>query len=68
MPVLFCGYFNPDLWKMFAELSNFYRHICAKQVSMQRLEKEIAMLVCKMETIFPPGWFNAMQYLLMHLS
>jgi hypothetical protein len=55
------------LWKMFAELSYFYRHICAKQVSMQRLEKEIAMLVCKMETIFPPGWFNAMQYLLMHL-
>jgi hypothetical protein len=34
---------------------------------MQRLEKEIAVLVCKMETIFPPGWFNMMQYLLVHL-
>jgi hypothetical protein len=67
MPVLFCGYFNPDLWKMFVEFSYFYRHICAKQVSMQRLEKEIAMLICKMETIFPPEWFNAMQYLLVHL-
>jgi hypothetical protein len=34
---------------------------------MQRLEKEIAVLVCKMETVFPPGWFIAMQYLLVHL-
>jgi hypothetical protein len=31
------------------------------------LEKEIAMLVCKMKTIFPPRWFNVMQYLLVHL-
>jgi hypothetical protein len=54
---------------MFAELSYFYRQICAKQVSkvmVQRLEKEIAMLVCKMETVFPSGWFHAMQYLLVH--
>jgi hypothetical protein len=31
------------------------------------LENEIAVLVCKIETIFPPGWFNAMQHLLVHL-
>jgi hypothetical protein len=63
MPVMFCGYFKPDLWKMFAELSYFYRQICAKQVSKamtQRFEKEIVVLVCKMETVFPPKWFNAM--------
>jgi hypothetical protein len=50
MLVMFRGYFKANLWKMFAELSYFYRKICAKQVSkvmMQRLEKEIAMLVCK---------------------
>jgi hypothetical protein len=55
---------------MFAELSYFYRQICAKEVSkamMQRLEKETAMLVYKMISVFPPGWFNAMQHLLVHL-
>jgi hypothetical protein len=26
------------------------------------------MLVCKMEIVFPPRWFNAMQHLLVHLS
>jgi hypothetical protein len=70
MPVMFCGYFKPDLWKMFAELNYFNRHIYAKEVSramMQRLEKNIAMLVCKMETVFPHGWFNVIQYLLVHL-
>jgi hypothetical protein len=70
MSVMFCDYFKDDLWKIFAELGYFYRKICAKQVSkamMQMLEKEIAVLVCKMETIFPRGWFNAMQYLLVHL-
>jgi hypothetical protein len=49
---MFHGYFKADLWKMFAKLSYFYRQICAKQVSkvmMQKLEKEIIALVCKME-------------------
>jgi hypothetical protein len=33
MSVMFCGYFNTDLWKIFAELSYFYMQIFAKQVS-----------------------------------
>jgi hypothetical protein len=34
---------------------------------MQMLEKEIAVLVYKMENVFPHGWFNMIQYLLVHL-
>jgi hypothetical protein len=34
---------------------------------MQKFEKEIPILVCKMEKVFLPGWINAMQYLLVHL-
>jgi hypothetical protein len=52
MPVMFYGYFNADLWKIFVELSYFYMQICAKQVSkkmMQKLEKEIVVHLCKME-------------------
>jgi hypothetical protein len=68
--VMLHSYFDIDLWKMFIELSYFYRQFCAKQVSktmMQKFEKEIPILVCKMEKVFPPGWLNAMQYLLVHL-
>jgi hypothetical protein len=55
MPIMFCGYFNADLWKIFAKLSYFYGQICAKQVSkamIQKLEKEIAVLVYKMKKYF----------------
>jgi hypothetical protein len=70
MSVMFRGYFDVDLWKIFTELSYFYRQICPKQVSksmMRKLEKEITVLISKMEKIFPPGWFNAMQHFLVHL-
>jgi hypothetical protein len=52
MPVMIHGYFDADLWKIFTELSYFYRQICAKQVlkvMMQKLEKEITVLVCNMK-------------------
>jgi hypothetical protein len=52
MPVMFCGYFDADLLKIFVELSYFYRQICAKQVTkvmIQKLEKEITVIVCKMK-------------------
>jgi hypothetical protein len=70
LSVMLCGYFDIDLWKMFVELSYFYMQLFAKQVSMtmmQKFEKEILILVCKMEKVFPPGWFNAVQHLLVHL-
>jgi hypothetical protein len=34
---------------------------------MQKLENEIPVILCKMEKNFPPGFFNPMQYLLIHL-
>jgi hypothetical protein len=49
---------------MLAKLNYFYKHICAKQVSkvmMHKLEKEIMMLVYKMERVFPTRWFNMME-------
>jgi hypothetical protein len=70
MPVMFQGYFDADLWKIFATLIYFYRQICARQVSklmIQKLEKEITVFVCKMEKIFLPRWFNVMQHLLVYL-
>jgi hypothetical protein len=52
MSVMFCDYFKVNLWKMLGKLNYFYKHICAKQdskVMMQRLKKEITVLVCKIE-------------------
>jgi hypothetical protein len=35
---------------------------------MEKLEKEIPMLLCKLDKIFPVGFFNPMRHLLVHLS
>jgi hypothetical protein len=70
IPVIFCGYLNDDVWKALAELSHFYTQICTKEIKkemLEKLEKEISMLICKLKKIFPPEWFNPMYYLLVHL-
>jgi hypothetical protein len=34
---------------------------------MEKLKKEIPVLIYKLEKIFPLGWFNPMQHLLVHI-
>jgi hypothetical protein len=43
---------------MLAELSYFYRQLYAKEIKkeiIEKLEKKIPMLLCKLEKLFPPG-------------
>jgi hypothetical protein len=71
IPVMFRGYLDDDVWMVLAELSHFYRQLCAKEIKkeiMEKLEEEIPMLICKLEKISPSGWFNPMQHLFVHLS
>jgi hypothetical protein len=68
--VMFRGYLDDDVWTTLAELSHFYRQLCAKEIKkemMEKLEEEIPVLICKLEKIFPSGWFDPMQHLLIHL-
>jgi hypothetical protein len=58
IPVIFCGYFNDDVWKALAELSHFYRQLYDKEIkkeTMEKLEKEMPVLICKLEKIFSTG-------------
>jgi hypothetical protein len=71
LPVMFHEYLDDDVWMTLAELSHFYIQLCAKEIKkemMEKLEEEIPVLICKLEKIFPLGWFNLMQHLLVHLS
>jgi hypothetical protein len=34
---------------------------------MEKLKKEIPVLICKLEKIFPPGLFNPIKHLLVHI-
>jgi hypothetical protein len=64
------GYVPEHVWLALAELSYFFRHLCAKELSrtmIDDLENVTPMLLSKLEKIFPPGFFNLMQHLILHL-
>ena len=64
------GYVPKNVWKVLAELSFFFRQLCAKEVSVkvvEELEKAPPLLLYKLEKIFPPSFFLLMQHLILHL-
>ena len=70
LPVMVRGYLPDHVWQVLAELSNFFRQLCAKELSravIEQMEKLAPVLLCKLEKIFPPGFFNPMQYMILHL-
>jgi hypothetical protein len=65
----FHGFLPKNIWQCLAELSFFYRQLCAKELSkdVRSLEENVSVLLCKLEKIFPPGFFNVMEHLIIHL-
>ena len=64
------GYVPEHVWIVLVELSNFVRQLCAKELSrimVADMEKMAHVLLCKLKKIFPPGFFNPMQHLILHL-
>ena len=70
MPVMLHGFIHEDEWLVLAELSYFFHVICVKELSpglLEEMEELAPELICKLEKIFPPGFFNPMQHLILHL-
>ena len=61
MPVMLCGFISEDEWLVLAELSYFFYVFCAKELSsgvVEDMEEFVLELLCKLEKIFLPGFFN----------
>ena len=70
LAVMMRGYVKNEIWEVLAEVSYFFRVLCAKEVDraqIRQLEANIPVLLCKMEKIFPPGFFNSMEHIMVHL-
>ena len=64
------GFVKNEIWEALAELSYFFRVLCAKEIDraqILQLEANIPIILCKLEKIFPPGFFNPMEHLMVHL-
>ncbi|XP_073361549.1 uncharacterized protein [Aegilops tauschii subsp. strangulata] len=69
LPAMLRGFIDEDVWNVLAEVSFFYRSLCGKEVDPDKMlqwEENIAVLLCKLEKIFPPGFFNSMEHLMVH--
>jgi hypothetical protein len=69
-PTMVRGYVPKHVWLVLAELSYFFCQLCAKELSqtvIEDLKKGAPVLLCKLEKIFSPGFFLAMQHLIVHL-
>ncbi|XP_058739830.1 uncharacterized protein LOC131612031 [Vicia villosa] len=53
------------------EISQFFRDICASTLRVDdiiKLDRNIPVILCKLEQIFPPGFFDSMEHLPVHLA
>jgi hypothetical protein len=70
LPAMVRGYVPEHVWLALAELSYFFRQLCAKEFSrkvVEDLENMAPVLLYKLEKIFPPSFFNLIQHLILHL-
>ena len=52
------------------ELGHFFKQLCCKTLKVQEVEKmkfDIVVILCKLEVIFPPAFFDIMVHLAIHL-
>ena len=61
----------PDhIWKPLAELSKFFKDLCStslREDELIQMQQNIPLILCKLEQIFPPEFFDSMEHLPIHL-
>ncbi|XP_021603880.1 uncharacterized protein LOC110608905 [Manihot esculenta] len=71
IPIVFRELLPSNVWQPLTELSNFFRELTSTAISesdMLRFHGEIPLIICKLEHIFPPSFFDCMEHLPVHLA
>ena len=70
LPAGLRGIMDKEIYEAVTELGNFFRELCCKKLKLDvlhRLKAEIPVILCKLERIFPPAFFDVMVHLAVHL-
>ena len=70
MPIAF-RVLPDDVLEPLVELSEFFRNLCSTVLrvdKLQEMQRDISNILCKLERVFPPGFFNVMEHLPIHLA
>ena len=70
LPIAAQGFLRSDIALALTELSTFFKELCARTLDVNRLSQlqtDIVTILCKLEMIFPPSFFDVMVHLAVHL-
>lgn len=64
------GNLRQDIGTTLVELGTFFRSLCCKTLDvdkLRKLERDIIIILCKLEQIYPPAFFDICVHLAIHL-
>ena len=70
LPIGMRGFVNKEISTTLFELGSFFQDLCSKTLrrsELEKLEERIVHILCKLEKIFPPAFFDVMVHLAIHL-
>ncbi|KAJ9556176.1 hypothetical protein OSB04_010790 [Centaurea solstitialis] len=71
LPIALKGMLPNQIWDVITELSTIFRILCSQVLRINDLiplQERIIETVCKLEKVFPPGFFDFVGHLLIHLT
>ncbi|CAN1181773.1 hypothetical protein LINPERHAP2_LOCUS35603 [Linum perenne] len=70
LPVGVRGGMDVRVTSVLAELGDFFHRLCCKTINvgaLDKLQEDIITILCKLEMIYPPAFFDVMVHLAVHL-
>jgi len=70
LPIAFSS-LSPYVLNPLTEISHFFKDLCGTTLmedDFSRMEQNIPLILSKLERIFPPGFFDSMEHLPIHLA
>ena len=71
VPIAFRESLPAKVWEALTKVGLFFRSITSAKISaadMWRLDEEIVVVLCKLETMFPPTFFDVIEHLPVQLA
>ncbi|KAL0416939.1 UNVERIFIED_CONTAM: hypothetical protein Slati_3525800 [Sesamum latifolium] len=70
IPIAFQEVLPEHVWSALTEISLLFQSICSTTLDVHKLhelESSVAIILCNLEKIFPPAFFDSMEHLIVHL-
>ncbi|KAK4388358.1 hypothetical protein Sango_2442400 [Sesamum angolense] len=70
IPVAFWEMVPEHVWSALTEVSLMFQVLCSTTLDIrkvQELEDSVAVIMCNLEKVFPPAFFDSMEHLILHV-